>query len=257
MSVIYEPSGRAFEYSPLAVNLYTGCEHGCLYCFSPAVLRKKRSEFHSNVKPRADILKKLESDCIKLQGDPREVLLCFTCDAYSPTDNDITREALLILEKYNMKAQILTKGGLSAVRDFDILARNDWAFGTSLSWINDKLRQKWEPNAATVKGRVSAIQTAKDRGIKTWVSVEPVIDTVNALLVMGALKPFVDLWKVGKINYHKEIEDKIDWRQFLKDVKAELAGCEYYIKKDLAKYEFASAEEHYMDSDPRLDGETT
>ena len=96
--------------------------------------------------------------------------------------------------------------------------------------------RKWEPNAATVKGRVNAIQIAKDRGIKTWVSVEPVIDPVNALLVMGALKPFVDLWKVGKINYHKEIEDGIDWSRFLEDVKVELKDCNYYIKNDLAQY---------------------
>ncbi len=236
MSVVYEPSGRAAEYSPLAVNLYTGCLHKCGYCYAPGVARKKRSVFHTNVQPRDNILGRLEADCKKLQGDFRDVLLCFMCDCYQPIENDITREALLILEKYNMKAQILTKGGLSAVRDFDILARNDWAFGTSLSWINDKLRQKWEPNAATVKGRVNAIQIAKDRGIKTWVSVEPVIDPVNALLVMGALKPFVDLWKVGKINYHKEIEDGIDWSRFLEDVKVELKDCNYYIKNDLAQY---------------------
>ena len=28
-TVIYEPRGRAREYSPLAVNLYRGCSHGC------------------------------------------------------------------------------------------------------------------------------------------------------------------------------------------------------------------------------------
>jgi len=28
---IYEPRGRAGEYAPLAVNLYKGCGHGCVY----------------------------------------------------------------------------------------------------------------------------------------------------------------------------------------------------------------------------------
>ena len=31
MSIIYEPRGKAREYSELAVNLYTGCSHGCRY----------------------------------------------------------------------------------------------------------------------------------------------------------------------------------------------------------------------------------
>ena len=31
---IYEPSGRAREYGELAVNIYTGCNHGCSYCYA-------------------------------------------------------------------------------------------------------------------------------------------------------------------------------------------------------------------------------
>jgi len=247
MSIIYEPSGRAFEYSPLAANLYTGCSHRCKYCYAPSVVRKKRSVFHSDVKPKADILKRLEADCVKLQNravlsenryalESRQILLCFTCDPYQPIENDITREALTILENHCMKAQILTKGGSRAIRDFDILLRNDWAFGTSLSFVDEKLRQQWEPGAATFIDRVNAICSAKDKGIHTWVSVEPVIDPTEVLEVMKMVKPWVDFWKVGKINHHKYIEDRIDWRKFLEDVKVELEGCDYYIKNDLAKY---------------------
>ena len=34
MHLIYEPTGAAREYSPLALNVYTGgCEHRCVYCY--------------------------------------------------------------------------------------------------------------------------------------------------------------------------------------------------------------------------------
>ena len=30
---IYEPAGRAREYSPLALNYFKGCTHNCAYCY--------------------------------------------------------------------------------------------------------------------------------------------------------------------------------------------------------------------------------
>lgn len=51
MGVIYEPKGKAREYCELAVNLYRGCGHGCLYCYGAACLRMTREEFN-NPQPR-------------------------------------------------------------------------------------------------------------------------------------------------------------------------------------------------------------
>lgn len=36
MHIIYKTTGRAREYSELAVNLYQGCAHACAYCYAPA-----------------------------------------------------------------------------------------------------------------------------------------------------------------------------------------------------------------------------
>jgi len=249
LQVIYEPRGRAQEYSPLAVNLYTGCAHGCKYCYGPAAGRKKPEQFHSNVQPRKDILKHLELNCKKMEGDPRQILLCFMTDPYQPPINeedewngiflgveDITREALLILEKYHMNVSVLTKGGLRAYRDFDILSRNNWTFGSTISFCHGSSFRFWEPNAATMESRISAIEVAPKWGIKTWVSVEPVINPEEALSVMSRLLPSVDYWKIGKVNHMPELEKLIDWGEFLREVENLLEGRAYYIKKDLERY---------------------
>ncbi len=240
MNIIYEPKARAAEYAPLAVNLYTGCLHACGYCYAPGVARKKRSVFRTSVEPRKNILEQLEKDCRKMKGDPREILLCFMTDAYQPftEGQDITREALLILEKYEMKVTILTKGGMRAARDFDILKRNGWSFGTTIIFENPDSQRQWEPVAASLGDRVKTIQTAHDQGIRTWVSLEPVIDPDESLHLIRRLNGtlndgIVDHWKIGKINYNKWYEDRVDWKKFLIEVMRLLSGKSYYIKRDL------------------------
>lgn len=235
MRAIYKPRGRALEYAELALNLYTGCAHGCQYCYVPDCTFKTPEVFHSQVEPRKGILEAVEKDAPKYRGDSRAVLLCFTCDPYPPAPSpDVTRAALAILEKNNVKVQILTKAGPRALRDFDILARNRcWSFGTTLLFLDDDKRKKWEPNAASVSDRLGTIIEAKKRGIQTWVSVEPVIDAEEALGVIDALIGHVDLWKVGKLNHMPEVEKLTDWGIFLEQVEKRLKGREYIIKKDL------------------------
>lgn len=242
MPVIYEPTGKAREYSELAINLYTGCSHKCRYCYCPSIMRKTLEEWSSKPYARTRIIKQLENDCKKADDKMKnkELLFSFMSDCYQNEESAfLTREALLIVEYYGFKkVNILTKAGFRTVKDFDIFERNkNWKFGSTIIFRNEDLRNEWEPGAPSISSRYEAVKIAKSKGIYTWVSIEPVVDTKEALKVIQDLTPFVDLWKVGKLNHFKEIESKIDWKQFLKDAKEELKGCDVYWKKDLLKYE--------------------
>jgi len=243
MRVIYEPKGKAFEYSPLALNLYRGCAHACKYCYSPSVLRMSREAFAATPQPRKDILKNLEKDARELGRDPRPVLMCFTSDPYQPVEEKhcITRRAIEIMGEAGVRMAVLTKGGPLAARDFDLMQKYDVAFGTTLLFLSDTRRLQWEPNAASILGRVEAIREAHRLGIRTWVSVEPVIYPDEALQVLDLLEPWVDIWKVGKLNHDPKREKELDWRGFLTQVLAALScrKAEYYIKDDL--WAFADA----------------
>ena len=49
--------------------------------------------------------------------------------------------------------------------------------------------------------------------------------------------PIVNHWKIGKINYNKEIEESVDWIKFREEVKdlLESIGADYYLKKSLTE----------------------
>ena len=231
---IYVPRGRAFEYSPLACDLYKGCAHGCKYCYGNKGANNAFENDVANLKPIPNILEKIEADAKKLEGDKREILFSFSSDPFfSAEATSVTMEALKICEKYNLNAQVLTKAGCKASVCFDMLERNNWRFGSTIIFGNDNLREEWEPNAAPILDRVAAVMEAHTRGIYTWVSIEPVIDPDSALKLMEMLKGYVSLWKVGKLNHMPEIEATIDWKDFIRKSMVTLKGERVNWKKDL------------------------
>lgn len=226
------------EYSQLAANIYKGCVHGCSYCYVPKCLRMKAEDFHASSVERNNVLNLLKKDCeeMRANADRREVLLCFTTDPYQPTDNTLTREALEVFDYYGINVQVLTKGGTRAIRDFDLMKENKWKFATTLLFCKESSRKKFEPNAASVSDRVDAIKQAHNMTIPTWVSVEPVIYPEEALYIMDKLSPFVDFWKVGKINHNAELERGVDWHKFVCEVKRIIPEEKLLIKNALKKY---------------------
>lgn len=237
-AVIYEPRGKAREYAALACNLYSGCSHGCKYCYGPATARKDKEVWANPTPPaRKNILQQLKKDAAKLAAakNQHEILFCFMTDPYHTGDTMITREALRIIGGYTLNATVLTKGGTRAIRDFDLLKRHNFRFGTSMTFMDDEKAAEWEPFAQSPTDRLDAICEAHSRGIRTWVSLEPVIEPEETLEIIAWLSGVVDFWKVGKLNHMKAVEARVDWAKFLEDVTGLLDGLgqNYYIKKDL------------------------
>jgi DNA repair photolyase len=238
LKVIYTPAGRAREYSPLAANLFSGCSHGCKYCFAPNCLQVDRQNFYDNPKGRDMIIEKLQSDCKQLAGTKDPVLLCFVCDPYQPLDEELqlTRKALGLFKLYDIPFQILTKGGHRAERDFDLYKPGD-AFATTLTFMDPVKSLYYEPHAALPEDRIETIQKAHALGIETWVSFEPVLNDQEVYKLLDATHEFVDLYKVGKVSrFTPDVE--IDWDRFAYEIvnRLERLGKKYYIKDDLKKH---------------------
>lgn len=240
MNIIYETKGAAKEYAPLGLNVYMTCSFGCKYCYCPAILRKSKADFHKPGEPKKDILYRLTKDAEKLAkaGDTREVFLSFIGDPYQPAEADLklTRSAIEILKDHNLNFCILTKGGNLAERDFDLLEDYPGArFGVTLTLHKPKDLVYWEPEADSPLERMRALRIAHDIGIKTWASIEPVIDPQQAFDLIEDTLYCVDLYKIGKLNHVADVGKKVDWIKFREDVSAMLTEWRtpFYIKESL------------------------
>lgn len=242
--VIYETKGRAREFNELAINLFRGCGHRCVYCYGADVTHRDRAKFQNEPRPRVTVTE-IENDAERWArlGEKRPVLLCFVCDPYQPIEavTQITRKAILLLHSYGLNVIILTKGGFRSLRDFDLLTPKD-AYATTLTLLHTDDSLKWEPGAAPPDERVYCLKEAHRRGIPTWVSLEPVIDPGTAKEIVKLTHKVAGHYKVGPINYveklppdfRKQVEG-IDWPKFGREIKELLdrLGARYYFKKDL------------------------
>jgi len=237
MAAIYEPKGMAREYAALACNLYRGCLHGCTYCYAPACLRMASEVFWATSVPRKGILRDLQREALRYAQQSEPVLFCFTSDPYQPNEDGTTGEALRIMAQAGCPFQVLTKGGTRALRDLALFHQVGAAFGTTLLFTDDRDRREWEPNAASVDDRVAAIAAFHEAGVRTWVSIEPVIDPDQAVELVGQLAPIVDEFKVGKLNHHQHAAT-VDWYAFTTRVVAALqaSGRDYMLKDALHPY---------------------
>lgn len=223
MKPIYEPKGKAKEYGDYAINIYTGCPHECFYCFAPSVLRKAKDDFHKCVEPRKNIIDEVKKQIERENITGKLIHLCFTCDPYPCGYDTIpTREIIKAIKESGNNVQILTKGDGS--RGFDLLDENDW-YGITLDGIGNGRNPLW-------KSRVDALAEAHSKGIKTWVSFEPVTNERQFFIELHLVLLMVDKVKIGKLNYH---QSNIDWKSFGGKAEAlcKSLGIDYYIKDGL------------------------
>lgn len=237
VDVIYKPKGQAGEYSEYATNPYDGCGNRCKYCYVPLVRHITRQKFDASADSRKDYLKRLQADTLRYRaaGVFPQVLLSFTTDPYHPFDTTLTRLTLLDLRDKGLAFCTLTKGGTRALRDLGLFRPDRDAFATSLTSLDASFQRKWEPGAADPDDRLRALRRFHERGIFTWVSLEPTLDVEASLAIVRETHGYVDLFKIGRANYCGEITRETDWKAYtlrMVDLCQRL-GVKHYIKKDL------------------------
>lgn len=253
LRILYNPSGRAGEYADkgYACNLYSGCPHGCRYCYQCHGNRFMTPERFRQVRPVKDGLKRLERDLAKIGKVDEPIFFSFTCDPYPmgiECKERLMPEAIRLVHESGNRVRILTKNGDTPRLDLLRFQPGD-EIGITMTSRGYQDALTWEPEASRPHVRFGLLLAARERGIGTWVSLEPVIQPHETLaLIEMAIAFGIGTIKVGKANHIGSWEypndwwrqrvASIDWTEFADRAAAALArsATDYFIKADLARH---------------------
>lgn len=164
------------------MNLYRGCQHGCIYCDA-------RSSCYGMEHPFEDIAVKENSlqlleETLKSKRRPCMIGTGSMSDPYMPLEAELgmTRKSLELIEKYGFGATVLTKSD-RILRDLDILKRiNDKTKAVvqmTLTTMEEPLCRILEPNVSTTRQRIAALKAFQHAGVPTVVWLCPVLPFLN------------------------------------------------------------------------------
>jgi DNA repair photolyase len=187
---------------PWVINPYTGCQHGCTYCYARFMKRvtghrEPWGEF-VDVKINAPDLLRAE---IKKKKKGR-VWLSGVCDPYQPPEAHyrLTRQCLEILTENTWPVIIQTRSPL-VLRDLDILRdARDVEVGLSVTTADDTIRKLFEPDAPPIPDRLRALEELHHAGIRTYAMIAPVLP--GAVGLAALLRGKIDYVLIDRMNYH-------------------------------------------------------
>lgn len=219
---IYQSSGKAGEYSGWSCNFYRGCSNGCEYCYlqdSPNAdiytsVPTLKNGFKGKEEKAMELFKKEFAVCLD-ELRKSWLFFSFTTDPLLPETMGLTARAVRICIENGVNVRLLTKradfmepffGLLSAKEGYDEeLCKKHIAFGFTLTG-HDELEGNSSPNL----DRICTMKLLHDRGYRTFVSAEPVIDPKTSLLIIRETLDFCDLYMVGLLSGDMEYgEDEV------------------------------------------------
>lgn len=243
---LYSAKGPAMEYGRVGCNFYTGCPHDCIYCFLKRGAPSKQLggtevKLKKCFKDEDDALEIFCKEARKHTDYLREVgvFFSFTTDPMIHETRDMTISSIIHCIYNDIPVKVLSKDAQFVDYErFGLHCKSDSfkelvSIGFTLTGRDDM-----EPNASTNAARIEAMVKLKKYGIKTWASIEPVVDWPSSRLMVERTLDCCDHYKIGlrsgvKRDYYDN-SDTINSIQWLKHMILN-AGKTVYFKESIRK----------------------
>lgn len=180
-----------------SMNMYQGCEHGCIYCYARNAHEfwgySAGLDFERKILIKHKAPELLEARLKRKSWKASTIVLSGNTDCYQPAEQEfqLTRKCLEVFLKYRHPVGIITKNAL-ILRDLDILKELN-AYGLvgvniSVTSLSEKTRRILEPRTTTIKKRLEAIQVLSDNGIPVNAMLAPIIPGINSHEILNLAK---------------------------------------------------------------------
>jgi len=163
-----------------SLNCYTGCAHGCAYCYARFMQR-----FHPHDEPWGQFVD-IKVNAVEVlyrqlrRAEPGEVFVSSACDGWQPIEAScqLTRRCCELLLQRGFRVHVLTKSTL-VVRDLEVFAGHPACIGVTVTTLDEGLRELWEPGASPVQDRFAVLQQARQAGIETSIMFGPLLPALS------------------------------------------------------------------------------
>lgn len=248
MNLIYEPKGAAGEYAKYAVNFYNGCSNRCAYCYNrkgvaakvlgqdvPVLKKAILDEWEKARKAGSDmsagdVAYNMFCKDIEVCGDElrkHELFFNFVSDPMLDETHVLNGLCIEQCIKEGIPVRVLTKAGnITSEEVWWILhcsgadgedVRKYLTVGFTLTGCDEL-----EPGADSNMERIRAMKSIHSVGIRTWASIEPVIDLKkSARMILDSL-PYCDEYRIGLLSGKKNYtpDEVKEWKKMLENVFA-------------------------------------
>ncbi len=189
-----------------SMNVYQGCEHGCIYCFA----RNSHEywgysaglDFEKKILVKKNAPQLLEEKLKSKNWAAHTIVMSGNTDCYQPAERKfkITRQCLELFLKFRHPVAIITKNAL-ITRDLDILSElakdNLIGVNVSITSMSEKTRSLVEPRTASIKKRLETVSELSKNGIPVNVMIAPVIPGINSHEILPLAKAASDAGAVS------------------------------------------------------------
>ncbi len=225
-----------------SLSAYTGCGHGCLYCYASSYIPK----FYQP-RPKKDFIQRLKKEINKIPTGST-IAISNSSDPYQPLEKEfnLTHQALEILKDFNLKINLITKSDL-ILKDIDLLKQTKKILVTvSITAFNDTLSQKLEPNCPSSSQRLKSIKKIS-KFIPIVVRLDPLIYPLNTKNIeemiqkikkAGARQIITSTYKAKTDNFNRMSqafpEFKNLWEKLYKKEGKKISNY-FYLEKKMRK----------------------
>ncbi|MHA2390984.1 MAG: radical SAM protein [Promethearchaeota archaeon] len=238
-SIITKSNIPSIDY---VINPYTGCQHGCIYCYAEFMIRftnhkgEKWGEFLD--------IKAFDLNQIKPQKyDGKRILLSSVTDPYLPLEKSYqnTRKILEKLVGTRANISILTKSKL-VTRDIDLFKQfENIRIGISINTLNDEFARLIERAASKPSERIKAIKKISEAGIQTYTFVSPFFPEITDFkAIIESTIEFTNSYSFENLNFRPHNVPRI--RRIIKEHYPTLLSRYEEIQKDRTYWDLVEDE---------------